>query len=76
MLHSGHAVCFGLGPHGDDHLIVNRLSGEVNRMIDDGVNYLQKLLVGPPDQVDAAQARLQQVHHDEVAAQDFTGPDR
>jgi hypothetical protein len=65
MVASRHAVCFGLGPAGEDHLIINRESGEINRMIDDGVNYLQKLFVVPPDQVEAVQERLQQ-------AQDFT----
>ncbi len=65
MVGSRHAVCFGLGPAGEDHLIINRESGEINRMIDDGVNYLQKLFVVPPDQVEAVQERLQQ-------AQDFT----
>ncbi len=60
MVGSRHAVCFGLGPAGEDHLIINRESGEINRMIDDGINYLQKLFVVPPDQVEAVQERLQQ----------------
>ena len=34
---SGHAVCFGLGPEGGEHVIVNRMTGEVNYM-DDGIN--------------------------------------
>ncbi len=60
MVGSRHPVCFGLGPAGEDHLIINRESGEINRMIDDGINYLQKLFVVPPDQVEAVQERLQQ----------------
>ena len=43
---------FGLGENGDEHLIVNKLSGEVNWFEDDGVNYIQSLLVIPPDKVD------------------------
>ena len=60
MVGSRHAVCFGLVPAGEDHLIINRESGEINRMIDDGVNYLQKLFVVPPDQVEAVQERQKQ----------------
>ena len=52
LLASSHCVLFGLGPVGDDHLIVNKISGEVNRMRDDGVNYLQDLLVVPPFMLD------------------------
>ncbi len=51
QLATGHAVCFGLGENGEDHLIINRLTGEINRMRDDGVNYLQDFLVVPPDAV-------------------------
>ncbi len=60
MLQSGHAVCFGLGPQGTDHLIINRTSGEINRLEDDGINYLQRLWVIPPDQLAAVQERIQQ----------------
>ncbi len=76
---SKHAVCFGLGPEGNDHLIINRESGEINRMIDDGTNYLQKLLVIPPDQINAVQAKLQELrqwqHPPEVEA-GFARPGR
>ncbi len=73
---SGHAVCFSLGPDGNDHIIVNRHSGEVNRMDDDGINYIQKLRVIPPDQIAALQelirnpdqlAALQEIIRDEHA---------
>ena len=53
MVKSGHAVCFGLGEKGEDHIIVNKMSGEVNRMHDDGINYIQKLTIIPQDQVEA-----------------------
>ena len=39
LVNAQHAVCFGLGD-GHDHLIINKLTGEVNRMRDDGINYL------------------------------------
>ncbi len=60
LVSSHHAVCFGLGPEGNDHIIVNKLTGEINRMEDDGINYLQRLWVIPPEEVDAVQ---QQIDH-------------
>ncbi len=83
-VHSAHAVCFGLGPNGEDHLIINRLTGEINRMEDDGVNYLQTLLIVPPDQVEAVQHHLYHAQyadapHDEEespARPDFPGRGR
>ena len=49
---SGHAVCFGLCEAGEDHVVVDRLSGETNFLRGDGVNYLQDLMVVPPDQIE------------------------
>ena len=63
------AVCFGLGPNGDQHLIINRLTGEINMIEDDGVNYIQELWIVPPDQVGEVQANI-------GGAQDFPGPGR
>ncbi len=60
LVNSKHAVCFGLGPEGEDHLIINRVSGEINRMVDDGINYLQKLLIIPPDQLNALMQAMSQ----------------
>ena len=60
LVSSKHAVCFGLGPEGEDHLIINRVSGEINRMVDDGINYLQKLLIIPPDQLNALMQAMSQ----------------
>ena len=57
LVNAQHAVCFGLGD-GHDHLIINKATGEVNRMRDDGVNYLQDLIIVPPDQVDAVAQQL------------------
>ena len=58
MLANKHCVLFGLGPDGEDHLIVNKVSGEVNRMRDDGVNYIQDLLVVPPEHLEAVMAQM------------------
>ena len=58
---SGHAVCFGLGPEGGEHVIVNRMTGEVNYMEDDGINYIQRLIVVPPNQIEAVQSAIQQL---------------
>ena len=69
MVASKSAVCFGLGPDGDQHLIINRLTGEVNQIEDDGMNYLQSLWVVPPDEIE-------QVQRDLEAAQPFAGPGR
>ncbi len=63
MLASQHAVCFGLGPEGKDHLIINKVSGEINHMIDDGTNCLQKLFIVPPEQIDAIQEKINETQH-------------
>ncbi len=77
---SGHAVCFGLGPNGEDHLIINRVSGEINRMVDDGINYLQRLLVIPPDQIEAVQTEMMMMmqtgQYDAGQTADFGRPGR
>ena len=57
LVMSNHAVCFGLGD-GNDHLIINKITGEINRMRDDGINYLQDLIIVPPDQVDQVASEL------------------
>ena len=66
LVSSKHAVCFGLGD-GNDHLIINKVSGEVNRMRDDGINYLQDLLVIPPDKVKEVATAL----NEDISGQDF-----
>ena len=32
--------------------MINKVSGEINRLRDDGVNYLQDLLIVPPDKIE------------------------
>ncbi len=58
MVACSNAVCFGLGPNGSDHLIINKITGEVNRMEDDGINYLQRLYVVPEGEVATVQAQV------------------
>ena len=41
-------------------MIINRYTGEVNYMEDDVINYIQRLLVVPPDQVEAVQGAIKQ----------------
>ncbi len=83
LVHSKNAVCFGLGPEGEDHLIINRVTGEINRMEDNGINYLQRLLIIPPDQIAAIQQKLEAMQHNNGDQwygrenhQDFHGPGR
>ncbi len=49
LLGSRHCVLFGLGENEEEHLIVNKITGEVNRLRDDGINYLHDMLVVPPN---------------------------
>ena len=55
LLGSKHCVLFGLGENEEEHLIVNKITGEVNRLRDDGVNYMHDMLVVPPDKVHEVQ---------------------
>ena len=57
LVASGHAVCFGLGD-GTEHVIVNKETGETNAMRDDGINYLQDLLIVPPEDIERVAAEL------------------
>ena len=57
LVGSGHAVCFGLGD-GSEHVIINKITGETNCMRDDGVNYLQDLLIVPPEDIERVAAEL------------------
>ena len=54
---SGRAVCFGVGD-GTEHVIVNKATGETNAMRDDGVNYLQDLLIVVPEDMERVAAEL------------------
>jgi len=57
LVGSGHAVCFGLGD-GSEHVIINKITGETNCLRDDGVNYLQDLLIVPPEDIERVAAEL------------------
>ena len=48
LVRTGHRVVFGDGADGTEHYILNRESGEVNAVRDDGFNYLLRLYVVPP----------------------------
>ena len=52
-----HAVCFGFGD-GSEHVIVNKETGETNRMRDDGVNYFQDLLIVSLEDIERVAAEL------------------
>ena len=41
-------MVFGDGENGTEHCIVNRTTGEVNAVCDDGLNYLMRLYVVTP----------------------------
>ena len=47
LIRTGHVVVFGGGDNGDEHFVINRLTGEVNEVKDDGVNYLMGMYVIP-----------------------------
>ncbi len=76
LVASLNAVCFGLGPTDSDHLIINKVTGEVNRMEDDGINYIQRLLIVPPDQIDAVQQNIDEHWNGQNGSQDFPGQGR
>ena len=52
-------------------MIINRYTGEVNFMEDDGINYIQRVLIVPPDQIEAVQGAINAVN--EMRAQGFVG---
>ena len=54
LVRSGHAVIFGDGDNGDCHYVVNKMTGEVNMVKDDGVNYLMGMYVIPKAEMQAA----------------------
>ena len=58
LLGSKHCVLFGLGPNEEDHLIINKITGEINVMRDDGVNYIHDLIVVPPGEVERVQQTI------------------
>ena len=40
-------MVFGAGGNGDENYILNRFSGEVNAVKDDGINYLMGMYIIP-----------------------------
>ena len=52
-----HAVCFGFGD-GSEHVIINKVKGDTNRLRDDGVNYLHDLFIVPPEELERVAAQL------------------
>ena len=49
LIRTGHAVVFCDGENGDEHYVVNRITGEINEVKDDGVNYLMGMYVIPKE---------------------------
>ena len=47
LVQAGHMVVFGGGDDGDSSYIVNKITGEVTSVKDDGVNYLLGLYIAP-----------------------------
>ena len=47
LVKAGHLVVFGDGEDGCNHYVLNKFSGEINRVNDDGINYLMKLHIAP-----------------------------
>ncbi len=59
--------------------MINKVSGEINRLRDDGVNYLQDLLIVPPDkleQVVKEMNELREDHEHPEPVSDFGGQGR
>ena len=48
LVKAGHLVVFGDGDDGSQHYILNKATGEVNNVANDGINYLMRLHVVPP----------------------------
>lgn len=48
LIKTGHLVVFGDGD-GDEHYVLNKITGEKNAIRDDGVNYLMSMYVVPPE---------------------------
>ena len=54
-------MCFGFGDE-SEHVIVNKTTGETNCMRDDGINYLQDLLIVPPEDIERVAAEIAAVN--------------
>ena len=49
LVKTGHRVVFGDGPDGTAHYIEHNVTGEVNWVEDDGLNYLMTYLIAPKE---------------------------
>ena len=47
LVKAGHLVVFGDGEDGCQHYVMNKATGEVNAVGDDGINYLMRLHIAP-----------------------------
>ena len=47
LVRTGHVIVFGDGENGDQNYVVNKATGEVMSVMDDGVNYLMGMYVIP-----------------------------
>ena len=47
LVKAGHLVVFGDGNDGCQHYVLNKTTGEINSVADDGINYLMRLHVVP-----------------------------
>ena len=54
LVKTGHRVVFGGGEAGNDHYIENVMTGEVNMVEDDGMNYLMTYYIAPRAQASFA----------------------
>ena len=70
LVSSKHEVCFGLHD-GSKHVIINKMTGEINHMRDDGVNYLQELMMVPHEHIERVAAKLAALQLNPAEEQDF-----
>ena len=54
LVRTGHMVVFGDGEDGNANYVVNKLTGEVNAVRDDGTNYLMGMYIIPKAEMQAA----------------------
>ena len=47
LVKAGHLVVFGDGEDGCQHYVMNKITGEVNAVGHDGINYLLRLHIAP-----------------------------
>ena len=47
LVKAGHMVVFGGGENGEENYVLNRVTGELSAVKDDGVNYLMGMYVIP-----------------------------